>query len=70
MAEVNPDKLGRFTPGTGIPIVSEAKAHARKPEFFLVMPWHFRSNLIQREAEFLANGGRMIFPLPKIDIVP
>ena len=69
IAEVNPDKFGRFTPGTGIPIVSEAEAHALKPDYFLVMPWHFRENLIQRESVFLDRGGRMIFPLPEIEIV-
>ena len=69
IAEVNTDKFGRFTPGTHIPIVSEAEAHAMKPDYFLVMPWHFRENLIQREAAFLKRGGKMIFPLPNIEIV-
>jgi hypothetical protein len=69
IAEVNPDKFGRFTPGTQIPIVSEAEAHALKPDYFLVMPWHFRHNLLQREAAFLQRGGKMIFPLPKIEVV-
>jgi SAM-dependent methyltransferase len=69
IAEVNPDKFGAFTPGTHIPIISEADAHARKPDYFLVMPWHFRENLIQREAAFLKRGGKMIFPLPEISIV-
>jgi len=69
IAEVNPEKFGRFTPGTGIPIVSEAKAKAMKPDYLLVLPWHFKSNIIAREQEFLASGGRMIFPLPEIEIV-
>jgi cyclopropane fatty-acyl-phospholipid synthase-like methyltransferase len=69
IAEVNADKFGCFTPGTLIPIVSEEKAHAMEPDYFLVMPWHFRANLLEREAGFLANGGKMIFPLPKVDIV-
>ncbi|MEO7503477.1 MAG: class I SAM-dependent methyltransferase [Gemmatimonadaceae bacterium] len=69
IAEVNEDKFGCFTPGTGIPIISEAQARAMKPDYFLVMPWHFRENLIEREAEFLRNGGRMIFPLPAIEVV-
>jgi hypothetical protein len=69
IAEVNPDKFGAFTPGTHIPIISEAEAHARKPDYFLVMPWHFRENLIQREATFRAGGGKMIFPLPEISVV-
>ena len=68
VAEVNPDKVGRFTPGTLIPIVSEAEAHALHPDCLLVMPWHFKDNLIQREAAYLQRGGRMIFPLPEIEI--
>lgn len=69
IAEVNPDKFGAFTPGTNIPIVSEADARAMKPDYFLVLPWHFKEGIVRREAEFLANGGRMIFPFPEIEIV-
>ena len=39
-----------------------------KPDFLLVLPWHFRENLIQREAGFLRGGGRMIFPFPQIEV--
>jgi hypothetical protein len=69
IAEVNADKFGAFTPGTGIPIVPEAEARAMKPDYFLVLPWHFRDGIVRREAEFLAGGGRMIFPFPEIEIV-
>jgi len=69
IAEVNPDKFGSFTPGTQIPIISETEAHARKPDYFLVMPWHFRENLLAREKPFLDRGGKMLFPLPRIEIV-
>jgi 2-polyprenyl-3-methyl-5-hydroxy-6-metoxy-1,4-benzoquinol methylase len=69
IAEVNPDKFGKFTPGTLIPIISEAEAHRLQPDYFLAFPWHFRENLLQREASFLNAGGRMIFPLPQIEIV-
>ena len=69
IAEVNPDKFGAYTPGTLIPIISEKDAHARKPDYLLVLPWHFRSNLVEREAAYLREGGKMIFPLPSIEIV-
>jgi hypothetical protein len=69
IAEVNPDKLGCYTPGTGIPIVSEAEAKAMRPDYFLVLPWHFKDGILGREAEYLAAGGKMIFPLPEIEIV-
>ncbi len=69
IAEVNKDKFGCFTPGTAIPIISEAEAHAMNPDYFLVLPWHFRSNIVAREKAFLERGGKLIFPLPGVEIV-
>lgn len=69
IAEVNTEKFGRYTPGTGIPIVSEAEARSMKPDYFLVLPWHFKEGILRRESEFLASGGKMIFPFPEIEIV-
>lgn len=69
IADVNPDKHGCVTPGTGIPIVSEADARQLRPDYLLVLPWHFREAILERERDFLAGGGRMIFPLPEIEIV-
>ena len=69
IADVNPDKFGCVTPGTNIPIVSEAEARAQKPDYFLVLPWHFKANIIDRETEFLAGDGHLIFPMPEIEIV-
>jgi C-methyltransferase C-terminal domain/Putative zinc binding domain/Methyltransferase domain len=69
IAEVNPDKFGSFTPGTHVPIVSEVEARAMRPDYFLVLPWHFKEGIVQREQEFLAAGGKMIFPFPEIEIV-
>jgi hypothetical protein len=39
-----------------------------KPDYYLVLPWHFRNDFIKREKKFLQNGGKLIFPLPKIEI--
>ncbi|WP_043878692.1 class I SAM-dependent methyltransferase [Azorhizobium caulinodans] len=69
IAEVNPDKFGKVTPGTHIPIVSEAEARAMKPDYFLVLPWHFKEGILQREQEYIAKGGKFIFPFPEIEIV-
>ena len=69
IAEVNPDKFGSFTPATNIPIISEEESKKINPDYFVVLPWHFRENIIQREQEYLKNGGKLIFPLPKIEIV-
>lgn len=69
IAEVNEEKFGCFTPGTNIPIISEAEARAMKPDYFLVLPWHFKNNILEREKDYLANGGKFIFPLPEIEII-
>ena len=68
-AERSPDKYGAHTLGTDIPIISEAESRAMNPDYYLVLPWHFRDEFIEREREILERGTRLIFPLPKIEIV-
>lgn len=69
IAEVNPDKFGSYTPGSKIPIISESEATAQNPDYYIVFPWHFRENIIQRNQDFLNKGGKFIFPLPYLEIV-
>jgi hypothetical protein len=69
IAEVNTEKFGCYTPGSRIPIVSETEARAMNPDYFLVLPWHFKEGILQREQEFLARGGKLIFPFPEIEII-
>lgn len=69
IAEVNEDKFGAYTPGSHIPIISEENAKALNPDYFLVLPWHFKNGIIERESEYLQSGGKMIFPFPEIEIV-
>jgi SAM-dependent methyltransferase len=68
-AERNPDKYGASTLGTDIPIVSEADSRAQKPDYYLVLPWHFRAEFLEREKETMRQGTGFIFPLPEIEII-
>src|SRR6185503_5010959 len=68
-AERNPDKYGAMTLGTDIPIVSEAQSRELKPDYYLVLPWHFKDEFLQRERDILARGTSLIFPLPSIEII-
>ncbi len=68
-AERNPDKYGAMTLGTDIPIVSEADSRALKPDYYLVLPWHFKEEFVKREAKTLESGTSFIFPLPTVEIV-
>jgi hypothetical protein len=69
IAEVNTEKFGSYTPGTNIPIISEKEAKEMKPDYFLVLPWHFKNNILNKEEEYISNGGKFIFPLPEIEII-
>jgi SAM-dependent methyltransferase len=68
-ADRNPEKHGARTLGTDIPIVSEEESRAMKPDYYLVLPWHFKDEFLERERATLERGTGMIFPLPEIEIV-
>ncbi|MFV2109732.1 class I SAM-dependent methyltransferase [Micromonospora sp. LOL_015] len=68
-AERNPDKFGARTLGTDIEIVSEEQSRSAHPDYYLVLPWHFRTEIVAREAATLAAGTRLIFPLPSVETI-
>jgi len=68
-ADRNPDKWGKKTVGTLIPIISEEQARREKPDYFLILPWHFLKEFIQREKDYLRRGGKFIVPLPQFKII-
>jgi NDP-4-keto-2,6-dideoxyhexose 3-C-methyltransferase len=68
-SERNPDKWGKVTVGTRIPIVSEEDARNSKPDYFLVLPWHFVDEFRDREKNYLLGGGRFIVPLPHFTLI-
>lgn len=67
----DPDKVGLYTVGTGIEIVSEEEGRARMPDYCFVLPYAFRSEFIERERdqEWRKRGGKFLFPLPKFEVV-
>jgi len=65
--ERNLNKVGKMT-STGIGIISEDTMRSNPPEYLLVLPWHFRDEIIKREDEFLENGGQLVFPFPHFEI--
>lgn len=68
IADVNPDKYLKFTPGTRIPIISEEEAGRLKPDYKFVLPWHFRDFFLKKESAFLESGGGIVFPLPSMEV--
>jgi len=66
IGEVNPNKYGCETPGTGIPILSQEELLKTKPDYLFILPWHFRDFFISNE-EF--RNFSLIFPLPNLEII-
>lgn len=70
IADVNEDKYGHVTPGTHIPIVSEEEARAMQPDYFLVLPWHFKEFILNKEKEYMKKTGcKFIFAFPQLSII-
>jgi len=69
-AERSPEKWGKYTIGTWIPIVSEEEARDAQPDYFLVLPWAFFPEFYKREEKWRKRGGKFIIPLPEFKVVP
>ena len=66
--ERNLSKVGKMT-ATGIEIISEETMRNNPPAALLVLPWHFRNEIVEREKVFLENGGKLVFPFPLFEVV-
>jgi len=64
-AEINPEKFGKRTIGTNIPIIDEKESLKIGPDYYLVLPWHFIRGFIDRNQKYLDAGGRFLVPMPK-----
>ena len=68
IVDVNKDKNNKYTPGSLIRILSEKEIKRYNPDYMLVLPWHFKNFILQKEKNYLNQGGKLIFPLPDIEI--
>ena len=68
-AERNPHKVGGSTLGTDIPMISEEDSRRSAPDYYLVLPWHFKAEFLERERQAIENGACFIFPLPILEMV-
>lgn len=62
-------KQGRFLPGTHIPIHAPERIAETKPDYVLVLPWNLREEISQQLEYVRSWGGRLVFPIPELDIV-
>jgi hypothetical protein len=69
IAERSTYKWGLKTVGTNIPIYSEEEMRKAKPDYLLILPWHFINEFKEREKDYLVGGGKFIVPCPKFEVV-
>ena len=65
----NPNKQGRFLPGTGIPIRAPEAIMETKPDYVLILPWNIRDEVVGQMAEVRNWGGRFVVPLPEVAVL-
>jgi len=68
-ADKNPNKIGRYIVGTGIPIISLDQYRKDNPDYTLVLPYQFKNEIMNQESDYLRRGGKMIFALPELQII-
>ena len=69
IADRNPLKYNLFTPGTKIKIISENHSRKLNPDYYIVLPWHFKKEILLREKKARKKGTKFIFPLPSVSVV-
>lgn len=69
IAERNKNKFNCFTPGSKIKIISEDDSRKQIPDYYLVLPWHFKDSILIRERKIINQGTKFIFPLPNVKII-
>jgi hypothetical protein len=65
----NVHKQGRFLPGTHIPIHEPERLAQTRPDYIVVLPWNLREEIAGQLDYTRSWGGRLVFPIPVLDIV-
>jgi hypothetical protein len=64
----SPLKQGLLTPGTRIPVVSNAALYERRPDYVVILAWNFADSIMTSHRAYLESGGRFIVPLPRLEV--
>lgn len=69
VADRNPVKQGRLSPGTRIPVVAPEEIAARKPDYLLILPWNIRDEVVAQMAVIRQWGGQFVVPIPELTLI-
>ena len=69
IADRNPAKLGKYTPGSRIPIVDEHALQEARPDYVVILPWNLKQELMAQLAYIREWNGRFVTALPQLAVV-
>jgi len=67
--DATPIKQGKYTPGTHLKIYPPSKIMETKPDYVLLLTWNFAEEILEKESEYRAQGGKFIIPIPKLEVI-
>jgi hypothetical protein len=65
----NPHKLGKFLPGTHIPICSPERIRETRPDYLLILPWNLKNEIIAQNSYIREWGGKFVVPIPRVEVM-
>lgn len=67
IADETPEKIGKFSPGTGIPIVNKYEIEKQKPDYIVILSWNFKYEIIAKLNKIYS--GKYIIPIPSFEVI-
>lgn len=67
IADETPEKIGKFSPGTGIPIVNKQEIINDPPDYIVILSWNFKEEIIEKLRKIYS--GSFIVPIPRFEII-
>ena len=64
-----PEKIGKFSPGNGVPIVGRDRLADDPPDYLLILAWNFGEEIVASTSSYSGAGGRYIMPIPKFRVI-
>lgn len=68
LTEVNPLKVGKFSPGMHIPICDESRIFLDQPDYALILSWNVAKTIIGK-LKRAGYRGKFIIPIPEPEVV-
>lgn len=68
IVDETPGKIGMFSPGTHIPIVSMLELQSNPPDYLVVLSWNFIDSIIEK-CRNAGYAGKFICPIPNFQII-